>query len=262
MTPRQRLLRLYHYPANIVSWALFSAIGLLLNLVCAMLLLLPVRPHAAVRNLIRRLFRAWCAWLHATRLIYVRFHGFTPAKLRGPAVYIANHPGLLDATFILSRLPNTICIFKPAIMRNPALGPAARMAGYVSGSSGVDMIREVAGQLRAGQSLLIFPEGTRTASGQILNPLLPGFALMARRAQVPVRLISVRAPADLVPKGWSWWRAPAFPAEVDITLHGECDLPTNANANALTGHAAHQFSQILSRDAADLNHPPSSDSQL
>jgi len=71
---------------------------------------------------------------HAVDLRHVaRLH---PEALRGPAVYVANHPGLLDATFILARLPDTICIFKPALIRNPAMGPAAIMAEYASGESG------------------------------------------------------------------------------------------------------------------------------
>lgn len=225
MTFARRLLRIYHYPANIVSWTLFAAVGLGLNLVSAVLLLSrdPGRHAPAVRAAMRRLFSAWCAWLHLTRLIYVRFHGFTPDALSGPAVYIANHPGLLDATFILARLPDTICIFKPAIMRNPVLGPAARMAGYVAGESGVDLIRDVAARVSGGDSLLIFPEGTRTVPGRTLNPLKPGFALIAARARVPVRVIAIRAPRDLVPKGWSWWRAPQFPAYVDVTLLTEME---------------------------------------
>ena len=58
-----------------------------------------------------------------------------------------------------------------------------------------------------GNSLLVFPEGTRTVPGRKLNPLKPGFALIASRARAPVRVIIVRSPPDLVPKGWSWWRA-------------------------------------------------------
>src|SRR5688572_31053011 len=194
MTLKRRLLRIYHYPANIVSWALFAAVGLSLNFVSALLLLSrdPNRHRPAVRSAIRRLFVAWCAWLHATRLIYVRFHGFTPDAVSGPAVYIANHPGLLDATFILSRLPDAICIFKPEIMRNPVLGPAALMGGYASGNNGVDLIRDVAARVADGRSVLIFPEGTRTVAGAQLNPLRPGFALIATRARAPVRIIIVR----------------------------------------------------------------------
>lgn len=247
MTFTRRLLRVYHYPANIVSWTLFAVVGLGLNAVSAVLLLSRQRErHApAVRAAMRRLFAGWCAWLHVTRLIYVRFHGFTPDALSGPAVYIANHPGLLDATFILARLPDAICIFKPAIMRNPVLGPAARMAGYVAGDSGVDLIRDVAARVSGGNSLLVFPEGTRTLPGRTLNPLKPGFALIATRARVPVRIILIRAPRDLVPKGWSWWRAPQFPACVDITLLNELDLIPGESATRLTDRVAREFTAAL-----------------
>ena len=247
MTFARRLLRIYHYPANIVSWFLFAAVGVSLNIVCTPLLLSPNRARhgPAVRRAIRRLFVAWCAWLHATRLIYVRFNGFTPEATAGPAVYIANHPGLLDATFILSRLPDAICIFKPAIMRNPVLGPAALMGGYASGDNGVDLIRDVAARVSGGRSLLIFPEGTRTLRGTTLNPLRPGFALIAARAHVPVRVIIVRAPRDLVPKGWSWWRAPSFPSHVDITLLGEMDSIPGESAGELTARASREISSAL-----------------
>jgi 1-acyl-sn-glycerol-3-phosphate acyltransferase len=243
MTFPRRLLRLYHYPANIVSWTLFAAVGVALNVVCMPMLLLRDRQRygAAACRAIRRLFAAWCVWLRATRLIYVRFHGFTPEAMRGSAVYIANHPGLLDATFILSQLPDTICIFKPAIMRNPVLGPAALMAGYAAGENGVDLIRDVAARVAAGRSLLVFPEGTRTAADVALNPLKPGFALIAARARVPVRLIVVRAPRDLVPKGWPWWRAPSFPSHVDITLLGEINPQPGETAVQLTARATRQL---------------------
>ena len=247
MTFARRLLRVYHYPANIVSWTLFAAVGVTLNVACMPLLLSRDRARhgPAVRGAIRRLFVGWCAWLHATRLIYVRFHGFTPEAMAGPAVYIANHPGLLDATFILSRLPDAICIFKPVIMRNPVLGPAALMGGYAAGENGVDLIRDVAVRVAAGRSLLVFPEGTRTAPDVSLNPLKPGFAIIASRARVPIRLILVRAPRDLVPKGWSWWRAPSFPSQVDITLLGEIEPRSGESAVQLTARAGGRISSAL-----------------
>jgi 1-acyl-sn-glycerol-3-phosphate acyltransferase len=247
MSVSQRLLRLYHYPANIVSWTLFAIVGVSLNVVCAPLLLSSDRARHGkkVRAAIRRLFTAWCAWLHATKLIFVRFHGFTPTALAGPAVYIANHPGLLDATFILSQLPDAICIFKPEIIRSPVLGPAALMAGYVSGDNGIDVIRDIAARVAAGRSLLIFPEGTRTAAAANLNRFRPGFAVIAARARVPIRLILVRSPRDLVPKGWSWWRAPSFPSRVEITLLGELPAAPGETATELTARAARRFSEAL-----------------
>jgi 1-acyl-sn-glycerol-3-phosphate acyltransferase len=179
------------------------------------------------------------------RLIYVTFDGFTREAMAGPAVYISNHPGLLDATFILSKLPDAICIFKPAIIHNPALGPAAVMGGYVSGDTGVDLIRDVAERINEGRSLLIFPEGTRTAPGATLNPLKPGFALIAARAKAPIRLIVIRAPGDLVPKGWPWWRAPQFPIHVDVRLLGDLLVGPGESAAELTARASRQITVAL-----------------
>jgi 1-acyl-sn-glycerol-3-phosphate acyltransferase len=241
------LRRVYYVLAGLLSWVVFGSVSLVLNFVCAILLVLPGRQRhgPAARETIRRLFGAWCAWLHATRLIYVTWTGFTPERFAGPAVYIANHPGLLDATFILARLPDTICIFKPAVMHNPVLGPAAILAGYASGDAGVDLIRDVAGRVADGRSLLVFPEGTRTVAQETLNPLKPGFALIATRAQVPVRLLVVRAPRDLLPKGRPWWRVPTLPAQVEITLLGELDGGAGENATELTARATRQLLAAL-----------------
>ena len=239
--------RSYYFLAGHLSWLVFGSVSLVLNFACAILLLLPGREHrgAHVRQTIHWLFGAWCAWLHAARLIYITWRGFTPEALAGPAVYIANHPGLLDVTFLLARLPDTICIFKPSVMRNPALGAAALMAGYASGDAGVDLIRNVAARVVAGRSLLIFPEGTRTLAGVALNPLKPGFALIAARAQVPVRILMIRASCELVPKGSPWWRIPMFPAHVEITLLGELDAEGATKATEFTARATQQLSAAL-----------------
>ena len=249
MSLRRALLRIYHVPTCWLSWAVFGFVGLILNAVCAVLLLFPNRQRRgpAVRATIHRLFGAWCGWLHASRLIYVHWTGFTPEATAGPAVYVSNHPGILDATFLLAQLPDTICIFKPAIIRNPALGPAAIMGGYVSGDTGVDLIRDVAEKIQEGRSLLIFPEGTRTAVGATLNPLKPGFALIATRAAAPIRLIVIRAPRDLVPKGSPWWRTPTFPADVHIELLGDLLAGPGESAAELTARAGRQISLALTR---------------
>jgi len=182
------------------------------------LLFFPRRPGraAAVRRVIRGLFQAWVKWLHATRLIAVVWHGPGAEALPAPAVYIANHPSLLDATFLLARLPDALCIFKPKLGRNPFLAPAAILAGYVSGDTGVDLIRELAPQVAAGRTVLLFPEGTRTDPNALLNPFKPGFAFIARRADAPIQILAIRASRDLCPRGASWWRLPRFPTQVDI----------------------------------------------
>ena len=98
---------------------------------------------------------------------------------------MANHPTLVDATFLLARLPDAICIFKPRLMRNPAIGPAALMGGYISGDAGIDLIRQAAEKVAGGNSLLIFPEGTRVPHGE-RPPLQAGFAGLYKLLGLPV----------------------------------------------------------------------------
>ena len=212
--------RAYYVGAYYASWAIFGGVGVLLNLASLPFLLLPrcETGGARMRRVIRWLFDFWLRWMHATGVVRVAWHGFE-RPLEPGAVFIANHPTLVDATFILARLPDAICIFKPALMRNPAIGPAALLAGYVSGEPGVDLVREVAAKIAAGQSLLIFPEGTRTAPGGVLNPLRPGFALIASRAKAPVQLIRVVSSPGMAQKGRAWWKPPAvIPGWFEITL--------------------------------------------
>ena len=220
--PTHPLWRTYFIGAYALSWGIFGAVGLTLNAACAPLLLLPRRLERAarVRRVIQLLFADWIKWLHATRLISVEWHGLDSRKLPRRAVYVANHPSLLDATFLLAVLPDALCIFKPRLRGNPCLAPAAIMAGYASADSGVDMIRELAPQVADGNTVLIFPEGTRTDTEKTLNPLKSGFAFIAQRANAPIQILAIRAPRDLCPRGASWWHPPHFPSHVDIFLGG------------------------------------------
>jgi 1-acyl-sn-glycerol-3-phosphate acyltransferase len=140
----------------------------------------------------------------------------------------------MDATYLLAKLPDAVCIFKPALLRNPAVGPAAIMAGYVSGDTGVDLIRDAARKIAAGRSLLIFPEGTRTDAGRALNPLKPGFALIAERAGAPVCVVVIRASRDLGAKGRPWWKTPRVPATVEVTLAQTIPAGSGQTAAELT----------------------------
>lgn len=216
----KHLSRTYYLLIFYLSWLVFGAVGFLLNLVCIVLLPMPRTEglQRLTRAGIRALFDLWMRWLHATGVVRVRWVGF-PARLPTGTVYIANHPTLVDATFLLSRLPDAFCIFKPALMRNPFIAPAAVLGGYVSGGRNVDTIREAAMKVAAGQSLLVFPEGTRTSPGARIGRFRPGFALIAHRGRSPVQAILIRSSPDLLVRGRPWWVPPrALPASVEITF--------------------------------------------
>jgi 1-acyl-sn-glycerol-3-phosphate acyltransferase len=246
------LRQLYFILAYYLSWVAFAVVAFGLNFACLPLRALPrTRPRARrVRAAIRALFDLWVRWFHATGVLRIRWHGFA-SPLPAGTVYIANHPSLLDATILLARLPDAVCIFKPALMRNPAIGTAAIMADYSAGHTGLDLVRDVADKILAGQSLLIFPEGTRTAPDARLEPLKPGFALIASRAQAPVQLIVIRASRGLVPRGRAWWRPPEIlPAEIDLTLDRRWPHDPARPSQALTDEVERHLRARLAAPAA------------
>lgn len=243
---KAKLIRCGLAGAYFCSWGLFMGVGFVLNLFCVPLLLLPRRERygPAVRAAIRGLFRLWLWWFHTSRCLQITWRGFAGPLSRG-TVYIANHPTLLDATFLLARLPDAVCIFKPSLRRSPAMGPIAMMAGYLPGETGVDLIRAAAEKVAAGCSLLVFPEGTRTETGTALGPLKPGYALIAERARATVQLVVIRAAPDLVPRGRPWSRRPALPAWAEITLDRRWEHdPARPTAN-LMAEVERRLSEVL-----------------
>lgn len=216
----KRLQRLWLLCAYFLSWIWFGLGGALINLVFLPLLLLPGRERHGrrARAVTRSLFNVWLRWMHASGVVRVTWRGFD-RPLPAGVVYVANHPCLVDAPFLLARLPDTVCLIKPAVLRNPFMAPTSLLCGFVSaGDHSIDLIRNAVARIEAGQSLLIFPEGTRTAHGAALNPLKPGFALIARRAGCGVQLIRVRSSPLLARKCLPWWRVPPLPGWIEFTL--------------------------------------------
>ncbi|MET0263832.1 MAG: lysophospholipid acyltransferase family protein, partial [Rariglobus sp.] len=230
-----------------LCWVWFGLGGLFLNIACVPLLLLPnpERYGPQARRTTRWMFNFWVRWLHFSDIVPAKWLGFDRPLGTG-TIYVANHPCLLDAPILLGRLPDTVCIIKPALLRNPCTGPTARMCGFVSaGENGVDLIRNSADRIIAGQSLLIFPEGTRTEPGVKLNPLKPGFAMIARRAGCPVQLIRIRSGPKLARKGNPWWRVPPLPCWIELTLDELIPAEEIGDPLEFTARIAARFNTIL-----------------
>ena len=209
----------YSLLAYYLTLLLFGLFGLGLSLFSLVTSWLPSseRVERFYQRLVHHHFALFHGWCEFARLVYVRYHGLERLP-RGGLVLAANHPALIDITVLLARIPEAVCIFKPAIRRNPVLGAAARRAGYLGSDHGHDLVRFAAEKVAAGHTLVIFPEGTRTPPGQALLPFKPGFALIALRAGVPIQLVKITTDSDVLTKGRAWWKLPRFPAHVHVTV--------------------------------------------
>lgn len=135
----------------------------------------------------------------------------------GGLILAANHPTMLDAFVVVSRLPRGVCVMKAELSRNVFLGAGARMARYIANDTGRGMVRDAVRTLREGNQLVLFPEGTRTVTPPV-DAFKPGITLIAHLAQVPIQTVIIESRSPYLTKGWPLLRAPPVPVVIRASL--------------------------------------------
>lgn len=164
---------------------------------------------------VRLSFRAFMGFLRLLGVIRSFRVENRPTASDPPAVYIANHPSLIDVVAIVSTLPRCQCIVKGELFQHPFMGGVVRGSGMIPNDGGPELLERVEAELARGRSLMIFPEGTRSPLGG-LNPFNRGAARLVLHLGLPVVPIQVTCTPPTLLKGWPWHNTP--PRAVDFTL--------------------------------------------
>ena len=147
----------------------------------------------------------------------------------GPLIIAPNHPRLIDAFLVVSRLTNVVCIMKNALTGNFFLGHGARLARYIGNDSLMAMIRESVQTLAEGNHRLLFPEGTRTVREPV-NKFTAAVGLIASRGRVPVQTVFIECDSPYLRKGWPLFQRPSLPITYRIRLGRRFDPPDDVRA--------------------------------
>lgn len=140
----------------------------------------------------------WSAWSPLT------VTGSEHLRTRCPVVYACNHTSYMDTPVLFSTIPGQFRILaKKELWKIPFIGWYLHRSGQIpvdvtSSRAALSSLSGGVRALRDGMSVFVFPEGGRTADGE-LQPFENGAAYLAIRAQAPVIPIGLSGIYDLLP---------------------------------------------------------------
>lgn len=139
------------------------------------------------------------------RLVFrFRVFGRDNVPRQGPALLAANHVSLLDPPVVGAGAPRPLhYMAKAELFGVPLLGRLIRsLNSYPVEREGADAgaLRQALGLLKAGQALLVFPEGTRGTEGR-LAPARAGAGMLAALSNAPVVPVYIQGTGRVLPRG-------------------------------------------------------------
>jgi len=130
---------------------------------------------------------------------------------------LTNHPSLIDVVVLISIIPNADCVVKTHLFNNVFLRGVVKNTGYISNADPEGLLHDCQESLKAGNNLIIFPQGTRTKPEETLH-FQRGAANIAIRCQAKVIVVLLKVVPTTLTKLEPWYRVPAekahFSAEV------------------------------------------------
>lgn len=162
------------------------------------------------------------------RLIDYEFIGRERLGRPGQLI-VANHPTLIDVCFLLGFAPTSSCIVKAGHFRNLITRGAVIGAGYIPNAPTGDMIHAAEAALREGETLLMFPEGTRTVPGRPLV-MQRGAANVALRAARVLTPVHITCEPSTLSKNLPWYRIPPSRPKWTLRVGDDIDLAAYRDA--------------------------------
>jgi 1-acyl-sn-glycerol-3-phosphate acyltransferase len=199
--------------------------------------------------------RGWSRTILA--LSGVRVRVLHPERLRvgRGVVLVSNHESFADIVVLLANVPLPVrFLAKRSVFNVPILGWSIRAAGFIPVDRG-DRTRSGAtvdaalDRLARGRSLVIFPEETRTRTGELL-PFKKGAALLALKSGAPILPVGIAGTRRVLP------RTTLLPTKGEVVLAaGELLTATGGSAkdrSALTEAARETVSALRDEAAREL----------
>ncbi len=121
-------------------------------------------------------------------------------------IYAANHSSLFDIPAAFFGIPDDVrIIYKKELEKIPLFGGGLRKSPYIAVDrsnprEAMKSMDEAIARAREGDSVVVFPEGTRSETGEV-QPFKRGAFMLAARAGKPIVPVTIVGASDIMPAG-------------------------------------------------------------
>lgn len=132
----------------------------------------------------------------------VTYRGFEKIPADVPVLYVANHESFFDVLLTLTKLPGTICfVAKKSFGKIPIFAQALQLYNTLfidrdNIKQGLSVILKAIDNVKAGMSVFIFPEGTRSRDGN-MSEFKEGSMKIAVKSGCPIVPIAISNTAEI-----------------------------------------------------------------
>jgi 1-acyl-sn-glycerol-3-phosphate acyltransferase len=234
----------------------FGLGGLVLTLVAVPVLHLlpggPLQRERRAKALIHYAFRGFMELMRGlgilTYSVELREQLNRPSQL-----IIANHPTLIDIVFLIAFIKRADCVIKGSLLRNPFTRSPVTLANYIANDNSEKVLELAEHSFRRGNSLIVFPEGTRTTAGKPLS-MQRGAANIALRCDCEVLPVVIRCTPSTLTKELKWYQIPDRRFHITLSPRPVLDMApfqqekaVSLAARKLTRYFEDYFTQELVR---------------
>jgi 1-acyl-sn-glycerol-3-phosphate acyltransferase len=190
---------------NLVAWGLWFQFWLVLLTLITALSVILVTPIDRDGRLVQLLAKWWGRSMLRVMRVPLEVQGLEHLTPGQAYVYAANHRSDFDIYTLLAFLPGRIMfVAKKELFRIPVFGPALTRMGSVpldrdSLKEALKTLDLAAARVRAGASMIIFPEGTRVPTPELI-PFKKGVFIMASKAGQPIVPVSISGTRFIQPR--------------------------------------------------------------
>jgi 1-acyl-sn-glycerol-3-phosphate acyltransferase len=181
--------------------------------------------------------------------VKVVLHDVHRASPDAAHIFVCNHVSWFDVVALAAELPRYNFVAKSEIFRVPVFGRGARAVGTIpidrdNRKAAFAAYEEAAERIRGGDSVVVYPEGTRGES-YALRPFKKGPFVLAIASQAPVVPTIVHGTIEVLARGSYWARAGT------VHVHFLEPVPTAgltyADREALAGTVYSRMADALER---------------